>query len=105
VWDHHIVWEAQIYSRTVLKNHSTPLEVLTGDTIDILEWVELEFYDLVVYWHDRDDEFWQSIGRWLGPSHHIGSALCYYILTEKATVLSRTSVHHITKEEWMDIPK
>jgi len=100
VWDFHLVWEAQIYSRTVHKNHCTPLEALTGDTIDISEWTEFEFYDLVVYWDDRENEARQSIGRWLGPSHHIGSALCYYILTEKATVLSRTSVQHITKEEF-----
>ena len=53
-----------------------------------------------MFWDDRENETGQSIGRWLGPSHHIGSALCYYILTEKATVLSRTSVQHITKEEF-----
>ena len=100
VWDYHIVWEAQIYTRTVHKNHCTPLEALTGDTIDISEWIEFEFYDLVIYCDDRDSDTRQSIGRWLGPSHHIGSALCYYILTEKATVISRTSVQHITKEEF-----
>jgi len=100
VWDFHIVWQAQIYSRTVHKDHSTPLEVLTEDTIDFSEWTEFEFYDLVGYWDDRENEARQSIGRWLGPSHHIGSALCYYILTEKATVLSRTSVQHITKEDF-----
>ena len=100
VWDYHIVWEAQIYTRTVHKDHCTPLEALTGDTIDISEWIEFEFYDLIIYWDDRDGDTKQSIGRWLGPSHHIGSALCYYILTEKATVISRTSVQHITKEEF-----
>jgi len=75
VWYFHIEWEAQIYSRIVHKDHSTPLEVLTGDTIDISEWTEFEFYDLVVYWDDRENEAGQSIGRWLEPSHHIGSAL------------------------------
>lgn len=70
------------------------------DTIDISEWIEFDFYDLVVYWDDRESETKQSIERWLGPSHHMGSALCYYILTEKATVISGTSVQHITKEEF-----
>ena len=79
------------------------MEALTGDTIDISEWTEFEFYDLVVYWDGRDNESRQSIGRWLGPSHHIGSALCYYILTEKATVLSRTTVQHITKDEFQTL--
>ena len=76
------------------------MEALIGDTTDISEWIEFEFYDLVVYWDDRQNETKQSIGRWLGPSHNIGSALCYYILTEKATGLSRTSVQHITAEEF-----
>jgi len=100
VWDFHITWEAQIYTRTVHKGNSTPLEVLTGDTIDISEWTEFEFYDLVLYWDNRDNEAKQNIGRWLGVSHHIGSALCYYILTEKTTVLSRTTVPHFKKEEF-----
>jgi len=90
VWDFHIVWEAQIYSRTVHRGHSTPLEVLTGDTIDISEWTEFESYDLIVYWDDRGNEANQNIGRWLGPSHHIGSALCYFIFTEKATRFDMT---------------
>ncbi len=76
------------------------MEALTGDTIDISEWIEFDFYDLIICWDDRENDTKQSIGRWLGPSHHIGSALCYYILTEKATFLSRTSVQHITKEEF-----
>ena len=49
VWDFHIIWEAQIYTRTVHKGHSTQLEVITGDIIDISEWTEFEIYDLVVF--------------------------------------------------------
>ena len=54
----------------------------------------------MVYWDDRDSEAGQSIGRWLGPLHHIGSALCYFTLTEKVTIISRTSVQHITKKDF-----
>ena len=43
VWDFHIVWEAHIYSRTVHEGHCTPLEALTGDTVDISEYTEFEF--------------------------------------------------------------
>ena len=53
IWDYHIVWEAQVYTRTVHKNNHTPLEALTGDTTDICEWIEVEFYDLCLYWDDR----------------------------------------------------
>ena len=68
------------------------LQRLTGDTTDILEWLDFEFYDLVKYWDDRDDENKSSIGRWLGVSHHVGNALCYWILTNKGTVIARTTV-------------
>ena len=40
VWDYHIVWEAQIYTRTVHRNDHTPLEALTGDTTDVSEGIE-----------------------------------------------------------------
>ena len=83
MWDYHIVWEAQIYSRTVRRDHNTPLEALTGDTIDISEWIEFEFYDLIIYWDDRKNDTKQSIGRWLGPSHHIGSALYYFLYFDR----------------------
>jgi len=43
IWDFHIIWEAQVYTRTVHKGNSTPLEDLTGDAIDISEWTEFEF--------------------------------------------------------------
>jgi len=100
IWDFHIIWEAQIYTRTVHRCNSIPLEALKGDTIDISDWTEFEFYGLVLYWDNRDNEAKQNIGRWLGVSHHVGSALCYYILTERTTVLSRTTIQHFTKEEF-----
>ncbi len=97
VWDFHIVWDRYIHARftETTIHHWRP-----SRGIQSTEWIEFEFYDLVVYWDDREHETKQSIGRWLGPSHHIGSALYYYIWTEKATVLSRTSVQHITEEEF-----
>ena len=47
VWDFKMVWEAEIYSRTAGKDGRPSLERLTGDTIDISEWMEFDFYDLV----------------------------------------------------------
>jgi len=46
------VLEIQIYSRTSHKGQGAPLERLTGDTTDIPEWIEFEFYDLVLYWDE-----------------------------------------------------
>ena len=56
VWDYQLVWECQIYSRTCHNGQNTGLEKLTGDTVDISEWIDFEFYDLVWYWDDREDE-------------------------------------------------
>jgi len=47
VWDFGMVWEGGIYSRTAGKYGRPALELLTGDMIDIYEWLEFEFYDLV----------------------------------------------------------
>ena len=101
VWDYQIVWECQVYSRTCHNGRDTGLERLTGDTIDISEWLDFEFYDLVWYWDVRDGESKPSVGRWLGVSHHIGSALCYYILTNKGEAISRTTVQHIPQHEFI----
>ena len=38
IWDFGLFWETEIYSRTAVKYGQTPMEILTGDTIDISEW-------------------------------------------------------------------
>ena len=43
VWDFGMVWEADIYSRSTGKDVRPSLEQLTGDTLDISEWLEFEF--------------------------------------------------------------
>ena len=53
VWDFSMVWEAQIYSHTAVKDGRTSIEYLTGDRIDISEWLEFDFYDLVWFWNNQ----------------------------------------------------
>lgn len=99
VWDFGLVWESEIYSRTASKDGRTPFERITGDTIDISEWLEFEFYDICWYWDNQHDSTEPKIGRWLGVSHRVGSALCYWILTNNGKVIARTTVQHVTKLE------
>ena len=99
LWDYGLVWECEIYSRIANRGNRPGLERLTGDTVDISDWIDFEFYDLVWFWDTRDVEDKRSIGRWLGVSHNVGSALCYWILTEKGTVLARTTVQHLTHDD------
>ena len=98
-WDFGIVWESEIYCRTAGKDGRTALERITGDTTDISEWLEFEFYDICWYWDNQQDTNEPKIGRWLGVSHRVGSALCYWVLTDKGKILARTTVQHVTKEE------
>ena len=98
-WDFGVIWEAEIYSRTAGKDGRTPIERITGDTIDISEWLDFEFWDICWYWDPAGGDEKRQIGRWLGVSHHIGSALCYFIATASGKVISRTSVQHFTTND------
>jgi hypothetical protein len=89
-----------VYSRTATKGGHTGFAVITGDTPDISEWLDFTFYDWVGYWHPPNAAGNpHSIGRWLGVSHRVGSALCYWILTAHGNVIARTTVQHITQDK------
>jgi hypothetical protein len=79
------------------KEGRTGIERLTGNSVDISEWLDFEFYDIVWYWDgpNNTDEN-PKLGRWLGIAHHIGSNMCYWILNDKGNSLARTTVQHVT---------
>jgi hypothetical protein len=59
------------------------LEEIKGDTIDISEWLDFEFYDYVWYWDEKkmdmtDDQ--RLIGRWLGIAPRISSDLLNMVI-------------------------
>ncbi|KAL7570573.1 hypothetical protein ACA910_017625 [Epithemia clementina (nom. ined.)] len=103
LWDYGLVYEAEILSRTARGPEGrTGIEELTGDSVDISEWMDFAFYDLVWFWHYPHPDVaspGRELGRWLGVSHRIGSNLCYWILTKKGNVLAQTTVQHVTKED------
>ena len=100
VWDFGIVWESEILLRMCRHgNDFTGMERVTGDTPDISEWLDFEFYDICQYWDVPNDWNNPKIGRWLGVSHRVGSAMCYWILTETGSVIAWTTVQHIMVDE------
>jgi hypothetical protein len=99
VWDFALVWVAQIYSRTAMKHGRTGFEIVTGDTPDISEWIDFSFYDWVWYWHAPNNDDNPRLGRWLGISHRVRSALCYWILSKSGRILARPTVQHVTTED------
>ena len=108
LWDFGIVHRAELMTRMVRsKSMRTGYEIVTGDTPDISEWMDFDFYDLVWY-HDPPDtmsgttEEIRKLGRWLGVASRVGSALNYWVLTKACKVISRTTVQHVTGQDIID---
>ena len=100
LWDYFFKWACEIISRTYRADTGrTGLEAVTGDTPDISEWTDFTFYAPVWYWDSPDPEEPARLGRWLGVAHRVGAGLCYWVLTKKGTVMSRTSVQNVTNLE------
>ena len=76
------------------------IEFLTGNTVDISEWLDFDFYERVWYWDQKKMDMTDEqarLGCWLGISHRVGRDMTYWILTESGTVITRSStVQHIT---------
>ena len=49
--------------------------------------------------NNQSDDTNPMLGRWMDVSHMVGSAVCYWILSDKVKVLSWTTVQHLTDEE------
>jgi hypothetical protein len=87
----------------------TGYEVVTGQTPDISEWLDFEFYDLV-WWLERAEkpnitDYTRRLARWLGVSHRVGSDLCYWLITESGTIIAKTSVEHVTRDDYLQADK
>ena len=96
LWDFGLVYESEIMSRTARgEDKRTGIERITGDTPDISEWLDFDFYDPVWFWDHPGADDNPQIGRWLGVAHRVGSDMCYWVLKSNGNVLSRTTVQHI----------
>ena len=95
LWDYGLVYEAETLSQmSRAGSDRTGYEILTGEMPNIMEWLDFSFYDLIWYHVSSYDTTTQPhrLGRWLGISHHVGSALCYLVLTQSAQVMSSTNM-------------
>ena len=97
LWDYVIEYVCYVRNRTSREalNGKTPMEVLTGDTPDISDLFDFEFFEPVSYMDNPQVKFPErkvKLGRWLGIAESVGQAMCYYILTERGTVIARSTV-------------
>ena len=105
LWDYGLVYEAEIMSRMCRTGHErSGIEILTGNTPDISEWLDFTFYDPVWYHVVGNDPAIEGrrLGRWLGVSHRVGSDLCYWVLTAAGRVILTTTVQHVTTNDASD---
>ena len=68
----------------------TPYEIVFGYTPDISEYVTFGWYQWCYFWDEHTKE--KRLGRWLGPAHRVGQALCYWVLNDRGEYLARSSV-------------
>ena len=97
LWDFGLIYESKLLSRMARgRNKRSGYEEVTGD---------FEFYDLVwwIDWPNKPDitDTAQRLGRWLGVSHQVGSDLCYWVATDSGQLVSKTSVEHVTQEDYL----
>ena len=110
LWDFGLIYESELLSRMARGNdRRTGYEEVTGQTPDISEWMDFEFYDLV-WWLDRPTkpnftDHTRRLARWLGVSHQVGSDLSYWLITESGKIISKTSVEHVTRDDYLQTDK
>ena len=105
LWDYGLRWTCDVMLRTSTEarsaNGRTPLEIITGDTPDISEFLDFGFYD----WCWYSDAFGMAetkLGRWLAVSHRVGSLMSYWLLTDMCKVILRTTVQRATNLEMQE---
>lgn len=99
LWDYGLKWVTEVMQRTATSSyHSqgrTPLEIITGDTPDISEYLDFGIYDWVLF--KENAGFGETkLGRMLGISHRVGQMMSYWILPISCTVISCTTVQRLT---------
>ena len=77
-------------------------EMIFGNTPDISEYVEFEFYDFCWYWdtpqsypHEK-----KSLGRWLGVAHRVGQSMVFYVMNANGKVIARSTVSPLEPSDY-----
>ena len=102
LWDYLLVWICETGNLSVSSsryaNGRTSIEIITGETPDISEYVDFGFYDWVVY-RSNAGLGENYLGRWLGVSHKVGQLMSYWILPISGRPISCVTVQRLTNSE------
>jgi hypothetical protein len=72
---------------------------VTGETVDISEYLDFGFYDHVSFKKNAGLGV-TSIGRWLGVSHRVGGLVSYWVLEWQYALVGRNlqgNEKHLTR--------
>jgi hypothetical protein len=79
LWDFGLIFKSNILNMISRGQHQrTGIKMITGETPDIPEWIDFEFYDRVWYYNQKKIEIDGSgrrLARGLSVAHRIGSDL------------------------------
>ena len=102
LWDYLIIWICETGNLSVSSSKyahgRTALEIITGETPDISEYLDFRFYDWVIY-RSNAGMGETSLGRWVGVSHKVGQAMSYWIVTVSGSIISCVTVQRLTEDE------
>ena len=102
VWDYGMRWVAETMSMTYTSAGSMtgciPLAEVTGEGVDISEYLDFRFYDEVWY-KDNAGLSPPKPGRWLGVASRTGKLMTYHVLQDNGKVLPRSTVQRVTNLE------
>ena len=102
LWDYGFNWVCEVDNLCAnLSKYAegrTPIEIITGETPDISEYLDFEFYDWVMY-RSNAGLGEVELARWLGVSHRVGRMMSYWILPESGIPVSATTVQRMTFDE------
>jgi hypothetical protein len=105
LWDFCTLYTIDLRNRIVrplYQQHGrTPYEILTGNTPDISEFLEYEWYQPVWYYEPTAfPEQRKHLARWIGVAHRVRQAMCYWLLPESGIPIARTTIQAVKKDEF-----
>ena len=108
LWDDCMELRGLIRSHTALDiwqlQGQVPQTLMTGQTADISQLFELEWYEWVLY-HNSEVKFPNDklcLGRYLGPAMDVGPAMTAKILMPNGNTVYRSTYRGLTSEEFDD---
>jgi hypothetical protein len=108
LWDYCGEWVAAVRRLTAHDipglNGRVPDEVIEGNTPDISEYAQFDWYEYV-WFHDPTVQFpgnAKRLARWIGVAHDVGNPMSFYLLPPSCKVLARSTVWSLTEDERAD---